>query len=299
MKKYYMHSLSNRIAFLVMIPLFIVGFYFIFKDAANDIMRIFGICFLTLLLGLVILLIIKFKAYGYLVFLDNKIIQKGFLCKKENYDYIDYRATLGAYSSIVEYKKVFIFLKKDGPIVTEIDTSKFGNVMTVNKYKILYCMYDENLLKFLQEKYVENELTYDEVIEKIQDKAYDANLKDDNIERLSSVERVVFVLNEFDIEIKNGGLCQFFVNSSSRYAPLISDYLDEVEAIDHKLLFDEFIYTYKIDLTNLRKFKIGELSEFIEFNQLYPFDTFDDEYYDLDELEDILYKYIRKHNLNK
>lgn len=299
MKKYYMHSLLNRIAFLVMIPSFIVVFYFIIRDAANDAMRIFGICFLILLLGLVIFLIIKFKTFGYLVFLDNKIMQNGFLCKKEIYEYNDYRATLGAYSSIVEYKKAFIFLKKDGPIVTQIDTSKFGNVMTVNKYQILYCMYDENLLKFLQEKYVENELTYDEVIEKIQDKAYDEKLKDDNIERLASAERVVFVLNEFDAEIKNGGLCQFFVNSSSRYAPLISDYLDEVEAIDHKLLFDEFIYTYKIDLSDLKEFKIEDLSEFKELNQLYPFDVFDDEYYDLQELEDFLYKYIQKHNLNK
>ncbi len=299
MKKYYMHSLSDRITFSVMLPLFIIGFYFIIKDAANDVIRIFGICFLIILLGLVILLIIKFKTFGYLVFLDNRIMQKGFLCKKESYDYNNYCVTLGAYSSMVEYRKVFIFLKKDGPIVTQIDTSKFGNVMAVNKYKILYCMYDEKLLKFLQEKYVGNELTYDEVIEKIQDKAYDENLKDDNIERLSSVERVVFVLNEFDAEIKNGGLCQFFVNSSGRYAPLISDYLDEVEAIDHKLLFDEFIYTYKIDLNDLEEFKIEDLSEFKELNQLYPFDAFDDEYYDLQELEDLLYKYIQKHNLNK
>ena len=69
--------------------------------------------------------------------------------------------------------------------------------------------------------------------DEIADKAYDPAKKDDDIDRLTDDEKVFFVLYLFNMEVQNGGLCQFFVNSTSIYAPLISDYLDKVGARDH------------------------------------------------------------------
>ena len=45
----------------------------------------------------------------------------------------------------------------------------------------------------------------------------------DGFPLLSDPQKVFFALNYLEMEVNNGGLCQFFVNSSRVYAPLISD----------------------------------------------------------------------------
>ncbi|MBP3291630.1 MAG: DUF4375 domain-containing protein, partial [Clostridia bacterium] len=120
------------------------------------------------------------------------------------------------------------------------------------------------------------------------DKAYDPAKKDDDINRLTDDEKVFFVLYLFNMEVQNGGLCQFFVNSTSVYAPLISDYLDKVGARDHKLLFDDFVKNNKIDLNDLSFFDFEDLSEYETKANAYPFDDFDDALYDLIDLEEFL-----------
>ena len=42
---------------------------------------------------------------------------------------------------------------------------------------------------------------------------------------------VVISLTAYDSEINNGGLCQFFSNSSKEFAPNISNYLEEIKKI--------------------------------------------------------------------
>ena len=124
--------------------------------------------------------------------------------------------------------------------------------------------------------------------DEIADKAYDPAKKDDDINRLTDDEKVFFVLYLFNMEVQNGGLCQFFVNSTSIYAPLISDYLDKVGARDHKLLFDDFVKNNKIDLNDLSFFDFEDLSEYETKANAYPFDDFDDALYDLVDLEEFL-----------
>lgn len=124
--------------------------------------------------------------------------------------------------------------------------------------------------------------------DEIADKAYDPAKKYDDINRLTDDEKVFFVLYLFNMEVQNGGLCQFFVNSTSIYAPLISDYLDKVGATDHKLLFDDFVKNNKIDLNDLSFFDFEDLSEYETKANAYPFDDFDDALYDLVDLEEFL-----------
>ncbi len=120
--------------------------------------------------------------------------------------------------------------------------------------------------------------------ERLMDKAYNPSTKDDDISQLEDNEKIFYVLYTFDIEFQNGGLCQFFVNSSRTYAPLVSDYLNIVGARDHQKIFDNFVITNNIDLNDLSMFIIDDLSEYQDKVKVYPFDEFDDLFGKLPEL---------------
>ncbi len=126
--------------------------------------------------------------------------------------------------------------------------------------------------------------------EKLSDKAYDPYIKDDDIDQLSDDERVFYVLYLYNMEIQNGGLAQFFVNSTKIYAHLISDYLFKLGANEHKELYDGFIKKNKIDVYDLRHFEIRELSDYQDIIKMYDFDSFDNAYKDnlLDYLEAVI-----------
>ena len=51
----------------------------------------------------------------------------------------------------------------------------------------------------------------------------------------------------------------------------------------------------KIDLTDLSYFDIDEVDEFEEKTQAYPFDEYDDAFYNMEPIETYLKKYIREH----
>ena len=53
---------------------------------------------------------------------------------------------------------------------------------------------------------------------------------------LNQSQKVFYSLNWLESEVNNGGLCQFFVNSSRMVAPLVSGYMEIVGAAEHKKL---------------------------------------------------------------
>ena len=286
-----MHSISNRLAFIILYLIIIIFSCFIPKIAANTTMVIFGFAFMGLLLIFVIFLTIRFKVYGYLKFTDELLIQGGFLCRYKEYNYHDYTATIGNYTSIVENKKAFIFLKKGGPIINVIDTSKYGNVGQVNKHEILYCMYSVGLHNLVRNIYNEKLLNVDiyaEAVERIHKKISENTSPKYKLAKLSLPERILYVLDEFDSEIQNGGINQYFINSSRINAHLVSGYLEKINALDQKLLFDEFVYNCQIDFDNLDN--LGELDDEV-------CDQFDEYYYDLNSLSDLLIEFIKNYNL--
>jgi len=134
------------------------------------------------------------------------------------------------------------------------------------------------------------ESKYDELLEK----AFNEETNQDDLTLLTEEEKVFYVLYTFDLEWNNGGLCQFFSNSSGDFAPLISKCLEEVGAMEHKKLYDSFINDNKINVNDLSFFKIDYLEEFKDKVEAYPFDEFDDEYSQLDELEDFIEKYYNE-----
>ena len=136
--------------------------------------------------------------------------------------------------------------------------------------------------------------SYDEWYTEILDKAYNEVIQDDDLELLTHKEQVFFVLSIYDMEINNGGLCQFFVNSSRAYAKLVIPSLKELGALEHLKLYQDFIQVNKVDLDNLEIFDMDDLEEFAEKNRLYPFDEFDDNYYNLKPLCDYLEEFMNK-----
>ena len=112
---------------------------------------------------------------------------------------------------------------------------------------------------------------------------------------------VVISLTAYDSEINNGGLCQFFSNSSKEFAPNISNSLEEINAIKHKEQFDKFIKDNKINLKELDLYESDNVEDFIDKYDDLPFEDFDRNYYELEKEESITNLLIEytKTNYNK
>ena len=99
----------------------------------------------------------------------------------------------------------------------------------------------------------------------------------------------------YEGEVNNGGLCQFFVNSSSVIAPIISDVLRIIGAEDHEKLYSEFIRSNGIDVKDLSSFKIQAAEEFATQEKRYPFDAFDFAFYQMKPVQHYLTVFARAH----
>ena len=97
----------------------------------------------------------------------------------------------------------------------------------------------------------------------------------------------------FDMEIQNGGLCQFFVNSSRFLAPYVDECLEDVGAKAHRQLLDEFISNNEIDLHNLHSFRVSNIEEYTAQTERYNFDAFDNSYCELTALQENIVAYIK------
>ncbi len=120
----------------------------------------------------------------------------------------------------------------------------------------------------------------------------------EGVNALNPYQKVFYSVNWLDTEVNNGGLCQFFINSSRMVAPLISEYLKIIGAEQHQKLFDEFIEANDIDLTDLSSFDSDDWEEVDAQYQRYSFDDFDDAFYDMEPLETYLTKYARANLTN-
>jgi len=113
------------------------------------------------------------------------------------------------------------------------------------------------------------------------------------LSNMSTERKTVYILSIFDMEIQNGGLCQFFVNSSRSLAPYVEECLETVNAGEHKKLFSEFVADNQIDLEHLESFQCNDFDEYIAQTKRYDFDAFDEAYIECAPLQDAIVSYIR------
>ena len=106
---------------------------------------------------------------------------------------------------------------------------------------------------------------------------------------------VFFSANYLEMEVENGGLCQFFVNSSRIAAPLVSTSLEAIGAAEHKALYDGFIAKYNIDVTDLSSFLIHDTQDYARQTERYPFAEYDDAFYELKPIQDYLLSFVRRY----
>lgn len=117
---------------------------------------------------------------------------------------------------------------------------------------------------------------------------------EDGVNSLNPSQKIFYSVNLLETEVNNGGLCQFFVNSSRMVAPFVSEYMGMIGALQHKKLYDDFVNKNGIDLTDLSFFDLNEVDEFEEKTEKYPFDEYDDAFYNMEPLETYLKKFIRE-----
>ncbi len=154
------------------------------------------------------------------------------------------------------------------------------NIKKANKFR---AMSKDELLALSDDEF------FDVILCVCEDAVYD--IKDSHIDEK---QKMVYSLNNFEAEINNGGLCQFFVNSSSECAPYISKALESVGAFAIKDLFDKFISENKIDVNDLSSFKISSIDEYEAQTKRYDFDSFDDKFYEDENLHQQIIDYSRK-----
>ncbi len=130
------------------------------------------------------------------------------------------------------------------------------------------------------------------------DIAEEAEDEDKEIEQFAGARKTVYVLGLFDSELQNGGLCQFFVNSSRVVAPYVSEALRIVGADEHLNLFEAFVAANNIDVSDLTSFKVSGVRGYVKQTKRFDFDSFDEKYYELPALQDKVVAYIRN-NINE
>ncbi len=116
----------------------------------------------------------------------------------------------------------------------------------------------------------------------------------EGVNSLNPYQKIFYSVNWLEIEVNNGGLCQFFINSSRMVAPLVSEYMSAIGAEDHKRLYDGFLEKYKIDPADVSSFASNDWEELERQYERYPFDEYDDAFYDMEPLETYLTKFARE-----
>lgn len=130
--------------------------------------------------------------------------------------------------------------------------------------------------------------------------AYDIRWEkaDNYAEFYKGAKQVFYVIRQYDTEVNNGGLCQYFVNTTRLSAPYLLENLTKLGVSGHIKLLSDFLTTNNIDVNDLERFAIKDLSKFQELNESYPFDDFDNAFYKLyadEPLNKCLIEYVRQH----
>ena len=122
---------------------------------------------------------------------------------------------------------------------------------------------------------------------------------DAQFESLPEPAQAMYIVAILDMEVQNGGLCQFFVNCGSAYAVRTTDSLKAIGLEPMRILYESFLSDHQIDPTDLLSFQSDTEEAFIAQYDRYPFDDFDDAYVDLWEklnFEEIMLQYANDHS---
>lgn len=109
---------------------------------------------------------------------------------------------------------------------------------------------------------------------------------DESFAALPGPVQQMYVAAILDMEIQNGGLCQFFVNCGTDYAPLTAAALRAVGVEPMAELYEAFLSDNDISMEDAAAFEIvnftmDDMDRYAALAKSYPFDAFDDAYMSL------------------
>ncbi len=143
-----------------------------------------------------------------------------------------------------------------------------------------------------------DEELFSAISDRVDDEIYYADDIKSALANANKQKQVFYTAYWYEAEVNNGGLCQYFANSSNLTAPYLSETLEIIGAKEHKENFDKFVKDNNIDVNDLSMFESDDVDEYIEKTELLDFDKFDEKFYELEPIQDYLVKYARE-NIEK
>ena len=143
-----------------------------------------------------------------------------------------------------------------------------------------------------------DEELFSAISDRVDDEIYYSDDVESALANANKQKQIFYTAYWYEAEVNNGGLCQYFTNSSRATAPYLSEALEIIGAIKHKEHFDKFIDDNNIDVNDLSMFEREDVDEFEEKTKIFDFDKFDEKFYELGSIEEYLVKYARE-NIDK
>ena len=113
----------------------------------------------------------------------------------------------------------------------------------------------------------------------------------DDISSMSPERQAAYTAACLELEVMNGGLCQFFANDP-QYAAHVPEALEAIGAPEHKALYEQFLADTGIDPLD-PVFQTEDMDEFSRLYELWPWEDFDDAYLSLTPIPELLEAYVK------
>lgn len=115
----------------------------------------------------------------------------------------------------------------------------------------------------------------------------------EDFEDMSAEQKAAYTAACLELEIMNGGLCQFFANCPD-CAAYVPQALEQLGAGEHKALYEQFLADTGIDPLD-PMFQTESVEEFSALYDGYPWDDFDEAYCALTPMPEILEAFVKAH----
>lgn len=113
----------------------------------------------------------------------------------------------------------------------------------------------------------------------------------DDFSSMSPERKAAYTAACLELEVMNGGLCQFFANCPD-CVPYVPEALEAIGAAEHKALYDRFLADTGIDPLD-PVFQTEDMDAFSRLYELWPWEDFDDACLSLTPIPELLEAYVQ------
>lgn len=114
------------------------------------------------------------------------------------------------------------------------------------------------------------------------------------LDNMNEEQKNFYIVYYYMLQVNEGGLCQYFANSSRDTALFLSDALAAVGATEHRELFEEFLHHNKVATAAMLHFAVDNSKDYKEMEKNYPFDDFNTMFYTIAPITESIAAYVRE-----